>query len=211
MRSKKSESLPTTRRHDSPRPVDHPGQVCEWKNLACIEMKARDRCLLLKHKISAALSICTCKFDLSAGVVLMRSGLNLHGYRARISSGNVVTLILKSLDVTTTSISQLFQAHVCFKCMKEAGASAENILQYLCDNNVDIDARAFRNAGFGLGELMQARRNNKHLRGASPPPKTTTLFDSELLQAGYSAFVFRNAGCSAGYRADQLIHNADCR
>ena len=85
------------------------------------------------QKVSAALSICTCKFDLSAVVVLMRSGLNLHGYCAIISPDNVVTLILKSLDVTTTSISQLFQAHVCFKCMKEAGASAEHILQYLCD------------------------------------------------------------------------------
>ena len=90
--------------------------------------------------------------------------------------------------------------------MKEAGASAEDILQYLCDNNLDIDACAFRNAGFSLSELVQARRNNKHLRGAPPPPKTTTLFDSQLQQAGYSADDFRNAG----YRADQLIHNADC-
>ncbi len=124
-------------RSRSPRPDDTtaPEQMIiqvrsvSGKILACIEMQARDRCLLLKHNVSAALSICTCKFDLSAGVVVMRSGLNLHGYCARISPGNVVTLILKSLDVTTTSISQLFQAHVCFKCMKEAGAGAEDILQ----------------------------------------------------------------------------------
>ena len=64
----------------------------------------------------------------------------------------------------------------------------------------------FRDAGFSLSELVQARRNNKHLRDATPPPKTTTLFDSQLQQAEYSADDFRNAG----YRADQLIDNADC-
>ena len=138
------------------------------KNLASIEMQAHDRCLLLKHRVSAALSVCTCKFDLSAGVDLMRSHLNLHRYRAIISSDNVVTLILQSLDVTATSITQLFQAHVCFKFMKEAGASAEHILQYLCDNSLAIDARALRNAGFSLSELVQACKKTRVCGMSSP-------------------------------------------
>ena len=174
--------------------------------LANIEMQTQDRCLLLKQKVSAALSICTCKFDLIADVHFMETHHSLHRYRAELSADKVVSLVLRSVDVTATSIAQLFQAHVCFKCMKEAGASAGHILQYLCNNNLDIDARAFRDAGFSLSELVQARRNNKHLRDATPPPKTTTLFDSQLQQAEYTADDFRNAG----YRADQLIDNADC-
>ena len=78
--------------------------------------------------------------------------LSLHRYR---------NLILQTIDVTATSIAQLFQARVCFKCMKEAGASAEDILKHLVDNRLDIDARALRNAGFSLSELVQARDNLK--------------------------------------------------
>ena len=164
-------------RSRSPRPNDttDPEQMIiqvrsvSGKILASIETQAHDRCLLLKHRVSAALSICTCKFDLIAGVHLMRTHLNLHRYRAGISSDNVVTLVLQCLDVTATSITQLFQAHICFKCMKEAGASAEHILQYLCDNNLDIDARALRNAGFSLSELVQARKQKQKFAGCPSP------------------------------------------
>ena len=45
--------------------------------------------------------------------------------------------------------------------MKEAGAGAEDILKHLVDNRLDIDARALRNAGFSLSELVQARDNLK--------------------------------------------------
>ena len=78
--------------------------------------------------------------------------LSLHRYR---------NLILQTIDVTATSIAQLFQARVCFKSMKEAGAGAEDILKHLVDNRLDIDARALRNAGFSLSELVQARDNLK--------------------------------------------------
>ena len=89
--------------------------------------------------------------------------------------------------------------------MKETGASADHILQYLCDNYLYIDARALRKAGFSLSELVQARKENKSLRDALPPLTTKTLLDSQLQQAGYSADDFRNAT----YRAHQLIYIAD--
>ena len=89
--------------------------------------------------------------------------------------------------------------------MKEAGASAEDILKHLVHNRLDIDARALRNAGFSLRELVQPREKNMYLFHFHPPVTTKTLFDSQLQQAGYSAEDFRNAG----YLADQLIYDAD--
>ena len=87
------------------------------KILASIEMQAHDRCLLLKHRVSAALSICTCKFDLIADVHLMETHHSLLTYRAELSADKVVSLVLRTVDVTATSIAQLFQANVYFKCM----------------------------------------------------------------------------------------------
>ena len=173
--------------------------------VASIEMHTHDRCRVLKHRISSALGICTCKLELSAGVDSMRDDLNLHRYRTRLGRDNVVNLILQTIDVTATSIAQLFQARVCFKCMKEAGASAEDILKHLVQNRLDVDARALRNAGFSLSELVQAREKNLYPLDLHPPVTTKTLFDSQLKQAGYSAEDFRNAG----YLADQLIYDAD--
>ena len=173
--------------------------------VASLKMHTHDRCRVLKHRISSAVGICACKLQLSAGVDSMRDDLNLHRYRTRLGRDNVVNLILQTIDVTATSIAQLFQARVCFKCMKEAGASAEDILKHLVHNRLDIDARALRNAGFSLRELVQPREKNLYLFHFHPPVTTKTLFDSQLKQAGYSAEDFRNAG----YLADQLIYDAD--
>ena len=137
-------------RSRSPQPIatTDPGEMIikvrgvSGKTVASIVMQTHDPCCVLKHRIYSALSICTCKFELSAGVDLMRNDLNLHRYRTRIAPDNVVNLILQTIDVTATSIAQLFQAHVCFKCMKEAGASAEDILKHVVNNRLDIDARA---------------------------------------------------------------------
>ncbi len=89
--------------------------------------------------------------------------------------------------------------------MKEAGASAEDILKHLVNNRLDIDARALWNAGFSLSELVQAREKTCTFFISTPPVTTKTLFDSQLKQAGYSAEGFRNAG----YSADRLILDAD--
>ena len=70
--------------------------------------------------------------------------------------------------------------------MKDAGASADDILEYVADNRLDIDAVKLRSAGFSLSELVQACKNNKNLRDVTPLLTTKTLFDSQLQQAGWS-------------------------
>ena len=84
----------------------------------------------------------------------MRNGLKLKRYLRRLAPDNVVPL---TLQTAASSIAQLFQDRVCFKCMKEGGASAEEIFAYVVDNALDIDAAELRRAAFNLSELVQAR------------------------------------------------------
>ena len=99
------------------------------ETVATLEMQSEESCNSLKRKISSVLSTCTCKMVMQAGGETMRNGLKLKRYIRKIAPTNIVTLILQTIDVTATSIAQLFQAQVCFKCMKEAGASAEDIFR----------------------------------------------------------------------------------
>ena len=110
-------------------------------------------------------------------------------------------MIVQTIDVTDKSIDQLFSARVCFKCMKEAGASAEDILEYVVGNKLAIDAVELRRAGFGLSELVQARNKFPTLTG-HPLVTTKSLFDSQLKEAGYSAGDSR----TAGYHAHELSY-----
>ena len=172
------------------------------ETVATLEMQSEEECHILKRKISSVLSTCTCKIVMQAGVETMRNGLKLKRYIGKIAPDNIVTLILQTIDVTATSIAQLFQARVCFKCMKEAGASAEDIFKYVVDNKLDIDAVELRRAGFNLSELVQARHKFNMLV-VHPPVTTKSLFDSQLKLAGYSAEDFR----TAGYHAHQLSYD----
>ncbi len=89
----------------------------------------------------------------------MRNGLEVKRYSGRIAPDNVVNLTLQTTDVSATTIAQLFQDQMCFTCMKEAGASAEDILQHVVRNQRAIDAIKLRSAGFTLSELVQARHS----------------------------------------------------
>ena len=95
----------------------------------------------------------------------MRNNVELKRYLGKLAPDNIVTMIVQTIDVTDKSIYQLFSAKVCFKCMKEAGASAEDILEYVFGNKLAIDAVELRRAGFGLSELVQAHNRFPTLKG----------------------------------------------
>ena len=152
--------------------------------VATLTMQSNHRCLALKNRISQVLSICTCKIKLCAGSEIMRNGLEVKRYSGRIAPDNVVNLTLQTTDVSATTIAQLFQDQVCFKCMKDAGASAEDIFQHVVRNALDIDAVELRRPGFTLSQLVQAR-NEFSILTARPTVSQKTLLDSPLKQAGY--------------------------
>ena len=94
------------------------GVTCMNGNtVATLTMQSDESCLGLKDRISQVFSICTCKIKLCAGRETMRNGLQVRRYSRRIAPYNVVNLILQTIDVSVTSIAQLFQDQIYFKCM----------------------------------------------------------------------------------------------
>ena len=160
--------------------------VCE------IEPRLDGFCLELKQQISDYLGICKCKFRLVAGTHLVRDGLYVSRIMKFIEPDLVVQLIEQ--PVVLTNVADLHASGVCFKCMREVGVQANEILAL----PIPVDAAALRRAGFSLEALVRAR----DLLGlASHPPATNrTLFDSQLKAAGFSAGDF----AMAGYQAEDL-------
>ena len=160
--------------------------VCE------IEARLDWRCLVLKQQISNYLGICKCKFRLVAGTHLVRDGLYVRRIMKFILPDLVVQLIEQ--PVVRTSAADLHASGVCFKCMREVGVQANEILAL----PIPVDAAALRRAGFSLYDLVRAR----DLLGlaALPPVTNRTLFDSQLKAAGFSAGDF----AMAGYRAEDM-------
>ena len=65
-------------------------------------------------------------------------------------------LILRTIDITTTTIAYLWKAHVCLKCMKDAGVGSEQIWKLVADNKLDICVRFDGIKSFPLVSLDQA-------------------------------------------------------
>ena len=160
--------------------------VCE------IEPRLDGFCLELKQQISDYLGICKCKFRLVAGTHLVRDGL----YVRRIMKFIEPDLVLQLIEqpVVLTNVADLHASGVCFKCMREVGVQANEILAL----PIPVDAAALRRAGFSLEALVRAR----DLFGLAihPPVTNRTLFDSQLKAAGFSAHDF----AMAGYKAEDM-------
>ena len=109
-----------------------------------------------------------------------------------------MNLIERTIAAATgTNAAELRADGFCFKCLKEAGVQADEILAM----PIELDAVELRRAGFSLRDLLGARnRNNRRVH--HPPVTKYTLFDSQLQSAGFSAGEFR----AAGYRAEQLSY-----
>ena len=160
--------------------------VCE------IEAELDWLCQELKQQISDYLGICKCKFRLVAGTHLVTDGLYVRWIMKFIEPDLVLQLIEQ--PVVLTNVADLHASGVCFKCMREVGVQANEILAL----PIPVDAAALRRAGFSLEALVRAR----DLLGLAihPPVTNRTLFDSQLKAAGFSAHDF----AMAGYRAEDM-------
>ena len=161
--------------------------VCE------IEPRLDGFCLELKQQISDYLGICKCKFRLVAGTLLVRDGF----YVRRIMKFIEPDLVLQLIEqpVVLTNVADLHASGVCFKCMREVGVQANEILAL----PIPVDAAALRRAGFSLEALVRAR-DLLGLADHPPPVPNYTLFDSQLKAAGFSAHDF----AMAGYKAEDM-------
>ena len=162
--------------------------VCE------IEARLEDSCIELTQQVSDYIGICKCKFKLVAGMHVVRNGLRVR----RIMKFSEPDFILQLIEqpIVSTDAADLHKSGVCFKCMKEVGVQAHEIIALQVSHNNAVDLRV---AGFSLGDLMRARHRFRY----HPPVTKRTLFDSQLKAGGFSAGDF----AKAGYRAEQLSYN----
>ncbi len=160
--------------------------VCE------IEAGLQGFCIELEQQVSEFLGICKCKFKLVAGALVIWDGLRVCRIIKFIEPYFILQLIEQ--QVVRTNAADLLVSGVCFKCMKEVGVQAQEILALQGPYN---NAVALRIAGFSLEDLVRAR---DQLRLAIHPPVTSrTLFDSQLKAAGFSAGDFAKARYEAEY------------
>ena len=162
--------------------------VCE------IEARLEDSCIELKQRVSDYISICKCKFKLVAGMHVVRNGLRVRRIMKFIEPDFILQFI--QLPIVSTDAADLLASGVCFKCMKEVGVQAHEIIALHVSHN---NAVYLRLAGFSLGDLLRAR----HQFHFHPPVTKRTLFDIQLKAGGFSAGDF----AKAGYRAEQLSYN----
>ena len=163
------------------------------ESLLC-EVRAlpEDHCWVLKQQISDRLGICKCKIALKAGSFVVRDGLCVRRLLPFLQQSGRRILSFVTQEVVLTTAAELHARGVCFKCMKEAGAQASDIIGL----PIPVDVVALRTAGFSLADLLRARSNISY----HPPVTNRTLFDSQLKAGGFTAGEFRDAG----YRAEDL-------
>ena len=168
------------------------------KSFLCeVQALPEDHCWVLKQQISDRLGICKCKIALKAGSFVVRDGLCVRRLLPFLQQSGRRILSFVTQEVVLTTAAELHARGVCFKCMKEAGAQASDIIGL----PIPVDVVALRTAGFSLADLLRAR---DHLALYVHPPVTNrTLFDSQLQAGRFTAGEFRDAG----FPAEDLSEN----
>ena len=198
--------------------TEHLSQRVTIKNsisgITVCEIEARlEWCWLeLSNHVSNYVGICNCKFQLLAGTHVLDELEDQMGLRLNVSEiipymepAFVVHLLIK--PIVRKDVTELVDDGVCFKCMREVGVEAHEILELPTENTKEV-AAAMRLAGFSLDELMSARSQlglDRH-----PPVTNRTLFDSQLKAAGFSAGDFKRAGYHAHQLSEEFLWREPC-
>ena len=111
-----------------------------------LEARLDGSCLELKQQVSDCIGVCKCKFKLVAGMHVVRNGLRVRRIMKFIEPGFVLQLIQQ--PIVFTDAKELLDSGVCFKCMKEVGVQAREIIAlFACRTDAAV---ALRIAGFSL-------------------------------------------------------------
>ena len=202
-------------------------EVCE------VEAFANEECIELKRRVANHLSVCSGMIHLVTGKgFLVRNGFYVWRLlRTSVSaSPHVLSLVLQrppssyNVDGRTVDpfnggplfVECLHDQGFCFKCMRDAGASASDIFALFARRGLEWEpptssAAQMRAAGFSMRDLLLARTPETiawlTMWDAFIPPRVYwprvtnfSLFDAQLKHGGYTAADFR----AAGYAADDL-------
>ena len=156
------------------------------------ETKLRD----VKNCIANSVGACACRLQFVAGGDVVREGLLVRRWIEKIKPAYILHVIIRVPEASGLSAVVLHDQGYCFKCMREFGVEAKELLNV---KSFHVDALKLRYAGYSLSELRNAGPIFQQRR-IHPPVTPHTLFDSQLKAAGYTAFDFR----AAGYTAEEL-------
>ena len=109
-----------------------------------VEARLDGSCLELKQQVSDYIGVCKCKFKLVAGMHVMRNGLRVRRIMKFIEPGFILHLIQQ--PIVSTVAKELLVSGVCFKCMKEVGVSAQEIIELQVSLSDRGSLAALRNA-----------------------------------------------------------------
>ena len=147
----------------------------------------------LKVSVANKLGICECRLDLVAGPHRIAMGTPMVKILRWVKPGNTMYAIRKNSDAGGINAKDMIEKGYCSMCMRKAGVGAYELLAV----SNDIDVVGLRNAGYSLSELVTARDRIPRFFFQDPPKTKSTMFDSQLKEAGYTAKDFRDAGFSA--------------
>ena len=170
----------------------------------------KDTLLGVKDNVAYSAGFCTCQLRfVTRGGDVVREGLLVRRWIEKINPDNILHVVRREPHasftrtglLSTLTAQLLHEQSYCFKCMRDFGISAKELIILGCNrSDIPVDAKKLRDAGYSLSELVNCFPLHKHPLRMHPPKTPRTLFDSQLQEAGYTACDFRNAG----YRAEQL-------
>ena len=115
--------------------------------MCCITTATKNVCGRdLKVIIASETGICECRLELAAGNYRIRVGTPMAKIQNWMQPHNIMYAVRRSMHASGSNAADLIADGFCFKCMKEAGVQADEILAL----PRDIDAGALKAAGYSL-------------------------------------------------------------
>ena len=109
--------------------------------------------------IASETGICECRLQLAAGNYRVQSRTPIDRIQKWMQPSGFMYAIQRNMHASGFNAAGLIADGFCFKCMKQAGVQADEILAL----PRDIDAGALKAAGYSLNELLYARAGLPHL------------------------------------------------
>ena len=113
----------------------------------------------LQVRIANETGVCVCRWQLAAGKYRVESSTPIARIQNWMQPSGFMYAIQRNMLANGFNAADLIADGFCFKCMKQAGVKADEILAL----PRDIDAGALKAAGYSMNELLSARAGLPHL------------------------------------------------
>ena len=133
-------------------------------------------------------------------------GLKVHTWWNHIQRNGVLHLYRRNIVAEAEGHVDVVKFHdkgFCLSCMRETGFQVRQVI--LANKHLKFEALDFKKAGYTLEEVVCCFQRSHPLR-IHPPVTDSSLFDSQLKRAGYSAADFRAARYPAHVLSERYFY-----